>query len=298
MRTLYPEVGLKRICGLFGITRQAYYDYHKRCVAKLLVHTQVIEMVKAIRKVHPRMGGRKLYELLKPELNLYGIKLGRDKLFDLLSINQLLIKNRKRRITTTNSYHHFRTYKNLIKGFEPYQANQLWVSDITYIRLDERFYYLFLITDAYSRRIMGYKIARSLETVHATDCVQMALNYTQDTEGLIHHSDRGIQYCSREYVKLLQDNNIQISMTQDGNPLDNPIAERVNGILKEEYLLDMKARNYEELQANITLVIHKYNQLRPHSSCEMMTPNEAYKRTGILKRKWKNYFKQKEEIIY
>lgn len=272
------------------MTRQAYYAHHKRLTQKALQASIVVEMTTRVRNVHPRIGGRKLYQLLKPELELHGIKLGRDGLFTILADNNLLIKKRKRRVHTTQSYHHFHKHPNLIEHFTPYQADQLWVSDITYIRSGERFYYLFLITDAYSRRIVGYHLGKSLEVMQAVISLRMALDQRQaHTEGLIHHSDRGLQYCSHEYVNLLQDNHIRISMTQDGNPLHNSIAERVNGILKDEYLYELNGQGYQQLKHQVTEAVYRYNQLRPHLSCNLMTPNEAHRHHGPLPRKWKNY---------
>ena len=281
---------------MFGITRQAYYNNKKRGIAKQLQSELIIKRVKAIRSVHPRMGCRKIHELLKEELIQMGIKIGRDKLFDLLSDNQLLIRRRKRKSITTNSYHRYKKYKNLIKDFNPYQAGQLWVSDITYIRNKETFNYLFLITDAYSRKIVGYKIADSLETKHAIDSLKMALNQSKNIEGLIHHSDRGIQYCSHKYVKLLQDYQIRISMTEDSNPTDNSIAERVNGILKEEYIDPLTNTTSAQLDQIVNEAIHRYNYYRPHLSCDMKTPNEAHKMKGNMKRRWKNYYKLQTTI--
>lgn len=247
-------------------------------------------MVQAVRKVHPKMGVRKIYWLLKDEFQKQGINIGRDKLFILLSDNQLLIRRRRSRARTTNSYHSFYKYDNLIKDIEPYKANQVWVSDITYIKTCDQFCYLFLVTDMYSRRIMGYRVARNLEARYAVEALQRAINKAGSVEGLIHHSDRGIQYCSKEYVTLCQDYNIKLSMTQDGNPTDNPIAERVNGILKQEYLMDQSSQSYQKLKNQMKSIVYKYNQLRPHLSCNMLTPNSAYSETGILKKKWKNYY--------
>ncbi|MEL6629784.1 MAG: IS3 family transposase, partial [Bacteroidota bacterium] len=201
-------------------------------------------------------------------LSSHGIKLGRDGLFDLLSAHNLLIKRRKRSAKTTQSYHHYRKHPNLIQGFEATAPNQLWVSDLTYWRVEEGFYYISLITDAYSRKIVGYHVGESLEVVESLSALKMALSTRKRWErdrtespevikrvqgvqgvqggepiGLIHHSDRGIQYCSTKYVKLLEKNGIAISMTQSGDPLDNALAERVNGILKGEYLEELRVSN-------------------------------------------------------
>lgn len=258
---------------------------------KYLECDQILKRVREIRAIHPRIGCRKIYEMIKRDLNAAGLKIGRDKLFDILSENQMLIRKRKRRVWTTNSYHHFRKYKNLIKKFTPYSANQLWVSDITYIRNREDFSYLFLVTDAYSKKVVGYKLANTLETKHAISSLEMALNTAKRTEGLIHHSDRGIQYCSHNYVKLLQDYKAKISMTEDSKPTDNSIAERMNGILKYEYIEPLIQTTDLDLGQAVDQAIHRYNQLRPHMSCDMNTPSQAHEMTGELKKRWKNYYK-------
>lgn len=297
MRSLYPSVGLQTLCGLFGLSRQAYYEFIKRSMHNKLRDEQVLLMIKSMRSVHPRMGTRKMYKVLKPEMELKGINIGRDRLFDLLSENQLLIRKRRRQVKTTNSYHHFRKYKNLIKDFTPYKSNQVWVSDITYVKTKEEFYYLFLITDAYSRKIVGYEVARDLGANHAINTLNKATKHQSNLEGLIHHSDRGVQYCSRNYVKVCQDYKIQLSMTEDGNPLDNAIAERINGILKQEYISASNPMDYISLKKCVDQAVYKYNQLRPHLSCDMITPNQAHLKTGVLKKRWKNYYNSKSKII-
>ena len=167
-------------------------------MSQTLYDVHILEMVKSIGRVHPRIGTRKIYELIRPELEQQNIRLGRDKLFSLLSANQLLVRKRKRRATTTNSYHHYYKYKNLIQKLTPYKSNQLWVSDITYVKTTDGFSFLFLITDAYSRKIVGYKLAKSLEATHAVGALKMALKNAANPKGLIHHSDRGIQYCCHD----------------------------------------------------------------------------------------------------
>jgi len=246
-------------------------------------------MVLKIRKKHHRMGGRKIYYLIKPDLERLGIKMGRDALFDLMEANKLLITKRKRRHITTNSNHVYKKYPNLIKGIEPTGPHEIWVSDITYIKSGQEFLYLFLVTDAYSKKIVGHKLAKTLDSMHAVNSLQDAIkNNCQSVSGLIHHSDRGIQYCSKEYINVLKSNNIAISMTENGDPLENPVAERVNGILKDEYL-----NKYQYLTAaELKKLIDIYNKTRPHLSCDMLTPELAHQRSGKLKRRWKNYYKK------
>lgn len=235
------------------------------------------------------MGGRKIYYLIKPDLERLGIKMGRDALFDLMEANKLLVTKRKRRHITTNSNHVYKKYPNLIKGIEPTGPNQIWVSDITYIKSGQEFLYLFLVTDAYSKKIVGHKLAKTLDSMHAVNSLQDAIkNNCQSMSGLIHHSDRGIQYCSKEYINVLKSNNIAISMTENGDPLENPVAERVNGILKDEYLNKYQYLTAAEVKKSINI----YNTTRPHLSCDMLTPELAHLRSGKLNRRWKNYYKK------
>lgn len=250
----------------------------------------VLQLVWSIRKDHPRMGGRKIYYLIKKDLEQLNIKRGRDALFDLLASQQMLVQKRKRKHITTNSNHWYRKYPNLIIGLIPDGPNQIWVSDITYIRTNQEFLYLFLITDVYSKKILGYRLARTLDSIHAVNCLQDAIkNTSQPISGLIHHSDRGIQYCCKEYTGLLKQNTILISMTENSDPRENPIAERVNGILKDEYLYE-EINNYNSLTImQLAKAIEKYNNKRPHLSCDMLTPEIAHMKSGELKRKWKNY---------
>jgi len=237
MKDIYRHISLARLCRLLGITRQAFYKHFWE-VSDITVEQQlVLDQVYEIRQIHPAIGVRKLYHMLQPFLLEHQVKMGRDALFDLLAVNKLLVRKRRRRISTTQSFHWLKKYPNLIKDWRPSRPNQLWVADITYIPLTNGFLYLSLITDAYSHKIMGYAVADSLEAVHTTKALQMALNNLGEIpDCLIHHSDRGIQYCSFDYVNMLKQSNIQTSMTENGDPLENPIAERINGILKDEYL--------------------------------------------------------------
>jgi putative transposase len=256
----------------------------------------IIREVKKIRQNHKRMGTRKLYELLEPFMLEHSIKMGRDGLFDLLAHNQMLVKKRKRRIQTTYSSHWLRKYPNLIKDFIPKGIEQLWVSDITYWKINTgEHLYISLITDAYSRKIVGYNVASTMEAVESINALQMALSSLGDARPLqlTHHSDRGIQYCSGKYVKLLQDYGIQISMTENGDPLENAIAERVNGILKEEYLNYCEINNLNDAKKQLQKTIHLYNSERPHLSISNITPNKVHNQKSTeLKRLWKNYYKK------
>lgn len=289
---------LGRLCLLFGITRQAYYQHYWQGEERSFEHELIISEVLQIRKKHRRMGGRKLYELLEPFMLDHQIKMGRDALFDLLAANHLLVRRRKRRVHTTNSFHWLRKYPNLIKDFIPVKANQLWVSDITYWKIGTGFLYISLITDAFSHKIVGYQVAETLEAVASVKALEMALKGLRPPiEGLIHHSDRGIQYCSSEYVKLLKDNAIQISMTENGDPLENAIAERVNGIIKDEYLDCYQVNNLTEAEELLKQVIGLYNDERPHMSIGNMVPSQVHLTNQKTDKLWKNYCSKNRTLV-
>ena len=284
---------MSSLCTLLGYTRQAFYgqqQYHQQQVYQADL---VIQQVQKHRLLQTRLGTRKLVILLQGFVKEHNIKLGRDALFDLLREHKLLVRRRKRTVQTTFSRHWYHKYPNLIKQYEPLAPNLLWVSDITYINLDESFAYLSLITDAYSRKIVGFYLAETLEAIGCLNALKMAVEGCSDCSQLVHHSDRGIQYCSLNYVDLLQVNHIKISMTENGDPLENAIAERVNGILKEE-LLQQKYPDFKTAQMSVAKSVIIYNSLRPHSSCDMLTPQTAHLQTGVLKKHWKNYYKKKE----
>ncbi len=302
MRKNLPRMALGKLCGWFGITRQAYYQNSKKSVQKVLKEDLILEEVRSMRRDHPRMGTRKLYCKLLPFLDVHQIKLGRDGLFDLLSANYLLVRRRRRTVKTTNSFHWLRKYPNLIKGFELTARNQLWVSDITYWKIGEgKNAYISFVTDAHSHKIIGYHVAETLEAVESVQALQMALSSLSEESHLqlVHHSDRGIQYCSHEYVKLLKKNNIQISMTESGDPLDNALAERINGIIKGEYLDAYEVSNIEQAKALLENVVELYNTDRPHMSISNLTPEEVHQSLQSLKteRKWKNYYKKKPRFV-
>lgn len=289
---------MSSLCLLLGYTRQAFYGYRQHQLKEALQAELLVQEVLKHRQLHPRIGTRKLVVLLQLFGQQHDILFGRDALFNLLRDHDLLIRRRKRKVQTTFSKHRFRKYPNQIREFVALAANQLWVSDITYIVVADEFAYLSLITDAYSRKILGFYLCKTLEAEGCLKALKMAISTAKNLEGLIHHSDRGVQYCCNKYVALLKKESINISMTENGDPLENAIAERVNGILKEEYLLQ-KYQCFEDAQKSIARTVAIYNSLRPHSSCEMMTPNAAHETKGPLKRKWKSYYKKQEvqEII-
>lgn len=238
-----------------------------------------------IRCKMPRIGTRKLYYLLKTELQ--ALKIGRDVLFNFLRAEHLLIKPKRNYITTTNSKHWMRKYPNLIKGIELTRPEQVWVSDITYIKTNNGHAYLSLITDAYSKKIMGYGLLDSLSTTGPLLALKSALKNRKYQDELIHHSDRGLQYCSADYIEMLKSNNLKISMTENGDPYENAVAERINGILKHEFLLTKGFKDHLQALEVIKQSIGIYNEYRPHLSCKMLTPNVAHLQQKMLLKKWK-----------
>lgn len=302
MKNNFAHIGLAKLCGWFGITRQAYYQNNWEGVSTTLEEDLIIQRVKEIRKNHRRMGTRKLYEMLQPFILEHQIKIGRDALFNMLSANHLLVRKRKRRIQTTNSFHWLRKYPNLIREFVPTAPNQLWVSDITYWKISTgEHLYISFITDAYSHKIVGYQVAETMETIESMQALQMALSAlgAKSHLNLIHHSDRGIQYCSHAYVKLLQDYNIKISMTENGDPLENAVAERINGIIKEEYLETYDVDNLKDAKGLLKAVVDLYNSERPHMSISNFTPNHIHHSKTKIKteRLWKNYYRKIPIIV-
>jgi transposase InsO family protein len=282
-----------------GYTPQAYHKQTKHLMQKQVHEDLVVQQVHRIRTEQPRCGTRKLLIMLQPFLTLHHINLGRDYFFDLLAKNKLLVRKTKRSVHTTNSKHHFRRYPNLIKGFVPLKAHELWVSDITYIPLKDRFAYLFLITDAYSRKIVGHHVSDDMKVSAAVVALKKAMAQKPPETIVIHHSDRGVQYCSHEYVNLLEKNHAMISMTQSGDPLENAVAERVNGILKTE-LISSSYEDIDKASLSIGRAIIIYNFKRRHSSLNYQIPHEVHLQKGPQIRRWKNYYtvpKNKEKIM-
>jgi putative transposase len=280
---------------LLGNSRQSYYQGIKYIHKKAYEADVIIEEVLRYRKRQKRIGTRKLLEEMNGFLKAHHFQIGRDAMFNLLAERGLLITKRKRRgAITTLSKHRFRKYPNIIKDFTPNAPNQLWVSDITYIHLKEGFAYLSLITDAYSRKIVGFYLSGDLSAKGPLKALKMALKNNTDIKFLIHHSDRGVQYCCDEYVKLLQDKEIYISMTENGDPLENALAERVNGILKQE-LLEEVYPDYLTAQKEVAVACSTYNYLRPHGSIDNLKPAEAHNLSGQLNKRWKNYYQIKKQ---
>lgn len=285
------------LCLLLGYSRQAYYQGVKFIQQKAYQADIIIGEVLRHRQLQKRLGTRKLFHEMQTFLAVHQFQIGRDAMFSLLAEKGLLVTKRRRRgCITTLSRHRFKKYPNIIQGFIPIAPNQLWVSDITYIHLQNGFAYLSLITDAYSHKIVGFYLSKDLSAQGPLKALKMALVNNKTIETLIHHSDRGVQYCCDEYVKLLQDNKVKISMTQNGDPRENSVAERLNGILKTE-LLETLFADYQAAQQAVAVACSTYNYLRPHGSIDNLKPADAHQQSGELKKRWKNYYYKKEREV-
>jgi len=278
-------------CGLFGYDRQVYY----RSISRVKHHQQraekVVSLVNSVRIRMPRLGAKKLYNILKSELKDLGV--GRDKLIDILRANYLLIKPKRQYHVTTNSHHRFRKHKNLIEHTEVERPEQIWVSDITYIGDRENPQYLALVTDSYSKKIMGYDVCNSLNVAGSCRALKMALkNRMYPSKALIHHSDRGLQYCSDAYQEILKSADLKCSMTEKYDPYQNATAERINGILKQEFILGIKVNDINLMRKIVEQSVMIYNKERPHLSCYMNTPKFMHTQSLI---KIKTYKRKRVE---
>ena len=290
-------------CRLLGHCRQAFYQSKVDIAKEAECERRVIASVRAIRTEDPRIGGYKLWLML---IGMYGREHvpGRDRFFVMLRRRGLMLPKPKPR-HTTNSNHRYRKWKNLIKDFTPMEANQLWVADITYIALaDGDVCYLHLITDAYSRKIVGWALADTLKATVSMQALQMAIDQAAAMRGsdmlagLIHHSDRGVQYCCDAYVSMLKKHGIAISMTEDYKPTDNAIAERFNGILKVESVYPQKQLpTLEHAQRLIPRFINFYNNARPHMSIGYKMPAVAHMEQGEQKKMWKKRMSRQHNDI-
>lgn len=286
----YPQLSWEVICRLFGKTRHAHYDHLWRAQHDSLKEDIILQLVHEIRSSLPRLGTRKMMHMLAPRLQSHGISVGRDYLFELLDAHKLLVRQRKKKAYTTDSRHWMHKYNNLVKDLPVVRPEQVWVSDMTYVRVMNQWGYLSLITDAFSRKIMGYCFREDMLAQGCLEALQMALNNRKYHDRLlIHHSDRGSQYCSKDYVNMLLFHGVQISMTQSGDPYENALAERMNGIIKEEFNLYSTALSFEQTRQKIDRSIKTYNEVRPHGSCDYLTPSQAHNQQQMLKRRWKSY---------
>ena len=261
------------LCRSFGYSKQAYYR-SQRFFSREERECYLVGLVEELRQDLPRLGGVKLWKLL----NDNGVRVGRDELFRLLGRYGLLIKRRKRRAVTTDSKGWARQHPNLVKGLKVSRPNQVWVSDITYVTTRAGFVYLSLVTDAYSRRIMGWHVHATLDSGGSPRSLYRAICQVDDDglKGLVHHSDRGCQYRSAQYVDTLSCKGIKTSMTQDDSPYDNAIAERVNGILKQEWLDGEDFADLREVREKVEEVVRLYNTRRPHMAIGLNTPEKVY----------------------
>jgi putative transposase len=260
------------------VSRQSVYQTSIRIEKRQQELLLVKPLVLKVRMQMPRIGTRKLYFILKQELENLGIKIGRDALFSYLRSENLLVKPKKNYTKTTHSKHWLRKYPNLMQGTPLDRPEQAYVSDITYIKSRERTHYLSLVTDAFSRKIVGYKLSDDMSAENVVQALRMAVKSRKTNKPLIHHSDRGLQYCSGVYQKELSLNNITPSMTDGYDCYQNALAERINGILKGEFLIN-KCNNGAELNQLINESIKTYNNKRPHLSLNMKTPNFVHKKT-------------------
>ena len=272
---------------MFGISRQAYYKRLNRIETLEVQRAIILNLIKPVRKKMYRVGTIKIYDKIKNDMTKNNIKMGRDKLFDFLRCEKMLVPKKKNYTKTTNSFHRFRKYKNIVKDLVVKRPEQVWVSDITYIRTETKFEYLSLITDYYSKRVVGYYLSDNLKTEGTLKALEMAVKSRKyPNRKLIHHSDRGFQYCSPIYTQMLTDNKIKISMTENSDPYENAIAERVNGILKDEFDIADGFINHIQAVKEISYAINTYNSFRPHFSCNMMTPDQAHEKGTYKLIKW------------
>ena len=288
----YPILDL---CELFGVSKQAYYKYNEDvALAKAASEEFALQYIKSIRELDPGIGGYKIWVMYSREFSCEQ-RIGRDRFCRLIYENNLRVRQRIRKPRTTDSTHGLPTYSNLIKNYIPTSANQLWVSDITYITIieDEKHYhfcYLSLILDAYTEEIVGWSVGPSLDTTYPMAALRMAMQRIEGKSvNLIHHSDRGCQYASREYVNALKERGIQISMTETGDPKDNAQAERINNTIKNELLKDKVFKSIGEVIRAVTEAVDFYNNRRPHMSIGMMTPAQAFESTGDRDMRWTSY---------
>jgi len=268
------------LCRQAGMSRQAYYKEQRVRRREHIEEDLVVALVREQRAMHPRMGARKLMVLLAPELAKAGVSLGRDRFYEILRRNQLLVKRKRRGTRTTCSEHSLPVYRNLLYDREPTAIDQVWVADLTYLDTDEGFVYLSLVTDLVSRKIVGWNLSDRLEASESVKALEMAIGQLPPDRWPIHHSDRGSQYCCREYVQVLQARGLSISMTEANHCYENAYAERVNGTLKNEYNLDLRFRTKAQALPATAEAIHMYNHLRPHQALSMRIPSAAHRRAA------------------
>jgi putative transposase len=254
------------VSGRLGLSRQSHYRQKQKRQRQKVDGDLVAELVRQERKLQPQLGTRKLQVLLQGALARAGVKMGRDRLFEELGKRDLLVKRRRSEYPkTTHSRHNLPLFKNLIRELKVKKPNQVWVGDITYLRTEEDFVYLALLTDKASRKIVGYHCGDTLEAIGCMRALEMALESLPEGEKPIHHSDRGCQYCCHEYVGMVRERGLTISMTETNHTAENAMAERMNGILKGEYWLDVMFRTKAEAIQAVEQAVYLYNTRRPHT---------------------------------
>ncbi|MDD6185466.1 MAG: IS3 family transposase [Bacteroidales bacterium] len=291
----YPVTSL---CALAGVTRQAFYKRDEDFLFRRLAIEQfVVQFARGVREQDPGIGADNLWRIYRERFS-EEYRVGRDAFRDILHEHGLNIRRRFRAPRTTDSRHSLPTYPNLVKNVIPTRPNQIWVSDITYIaiedseaRLGYTFCFLTIIMDAYSKKILGWRVAPTLEAAHSIKALKMAIKTLPEgfSETLIHHSDRGTQYASADYIKVLADNNITPSMTESGNPKDNAMAERINSTVKNELLYGKTFSSLRQVFEAVRKAVEFYNSERPHSSIDWHTPDEAHQMQGEMKRHWHSW---------
>jgi putative transposase len=292
MKRQHRAVSLEELCRSLGVSRQAHHKHSRRGERVLQGHQEVIQRVRAVRVVQPKLGGLKLYAELKQHIQRLPVPFGRDQFFELLGAEGLLIRKGRRSIRTTMSRHKLPVYPDLVKPLVITHPGQVWASDITYWRVEDGFYFIFLITDVCSHKIIGHRVALDMDGEHALAALRMAQrSSSHPLKGIIHHSDRGSQYCYKRYIQVLKAAGMCISMTESSDPLDNAVAERVNGILKNELLSHHRVANITQAKAVLDEAVHIYNTQRPHLSCDLLKPEQAHQLTTRPQRRWKNYYR-------
>lgn len=273
-------MSINEACKLLGYARSTFFEIRSNGISKAekdkLVEAFVLEKVREIRKEMPRLGGKKLYFLINkiPERQAY--KFGENKFFEILKTHDLLVQRKKKRANTTDSRKWRGQYPDLLKGLAVFRPEQVWVADITYFKTKDGFIYGHLITDGYSKKLMGFEVADNMKATTTLVALKMAVSHRIYSEELIHHSDRGFQYLSRAYTNYLKRHKIRISVTQDGSPYDNAVAERINGILKDEFGFGGIFENLKQAQRLMPKISAIYNEKRPHWSNHLLTPNEMH----------------------
>ena len=291
----YP---VNRLCALAGVTRQAFYKHDEDALlARLAIEQFVVQYVLEVRDKDPGIGMDKLW-LMYSDRFPEEYRVGRDVFRSIMHERGLNQRQRQRAVRTTDSRHNLPTYPNLVKSVIPMRPNHIWVSDITYIVIEDpgspqgyRFVFLTIVMDAYSKRILGWCVSPTLEAAYSIKALEMAVKTLHECFGdtLIHHSDRGTQYASTAYIKVLNANGIIPSMTEDGNPKDNAMAERINSTVKNELLHGKTFASIKQVTDAVGKAVEFYNGERPHSSIDMYTPDKAHQMRGELKKHWHSY---------